>query len=97
MTASLAAGVMEATLRTVGAAERVRVPTLVLHGEDDPLCPPSGSADFHSRLPHSEVAGSEIRTYPNLRHEILNEPERKNVYADILDWVEKREAEAPDG
>ena len=31
-----------------------------------------------------------IRLYPNLRHEILNETERKQVYEDILHWLEPR-------
>ena len=44
-------------------------------------------------LPRSEVAGSALRTYPNLKHEILNEPIRATIYQDILDWIEAREAE----
>ena len=93
MTASLAAGMMDAVARTAASAERVRVPMLLLHGAVDPLCPPRGSEHFHAQLPHSEVAGSELRTYPKLRHEIFNEPERETVFEDLLDWIRRRAAE----
>jgi alpha-beta hydrolase superfamily lysophospholipase len=35
-----------------------------------------------------------LRVYPELRHEIFNEPEREKVFADVLKWVRGREAEA---
>lgn len=31
-----------------------------------------------------------IHLYEGDRHEILNEVDRKNVYQDILEWIEKR-------
>jgi alpha-beta hydrolase superfamily lysophospholipase len=31
-----------------------------------------------------------MRTYPRLRHEILNEPEQGNVFQDILEWLHSR-------
>jgi alpha-beta hydrolase superfamily lysophospholipase len=36
---------------------------------------------------------SEIKTYPGLRHEIFNEPEREQVYEDLFDWVKEAEAD----
>jgi alpha-beta hydrolase superfamily lysophospholipase len=89
LTLSLAAGLFDAAQRTRTAGARAAVPMLVLHGASDPLCLPSGSRDFYRGL---AVAGSELKLYPELRHEIFNEPERERVLADVLDWMRKREA-----
>jgi len=95
ISAALAAGMMAATGRTAAAAGAVRVPMLVLHGAADPLCLPEGSEAFYAGLPRDEVRGSAIRTYPDLKHEIFNEPEREAIYQDLIDWVEARELGAP--
>jgi alpha-beta hydrolase superfamily lysophospholipase len=78
----------DAIERTAAGAADVEVPLLVLHGEDDPLCLSEASERFHAGLRSS---GSQLRIYPELRHEILNEPEREQVLNDILDWIESRE------
>jgi len=84
------AAMNEAADHAFECAGRVRRPVLVLHGEDDPLCEAEGSRRFHEALPHDEVAGSELRIYPGLRHEIFNEPEREEIYGEVLDWIETR-------
>lgn len=85
MTAGLAAEILAAVPRTAARAFEVQVPMLLLHGAEDPLCPPEGSASFHGGL---QVPGSGFRSYPDLRHEIFNEPEREQVFADVLAWLE---------
>jgi alpha-beta hydrolase superfamily lysophospholipase len=85
MTTSLAAELLGAVPRTAARALEVEVPLLMLHGEEDPLCPAEGSRAFFDGL---AVAGSDLRIYPELRHEIFNEPERERVYLDILEWLE---------
>lgn len=87
MTASFAAEVMAAVERYGSRADVVRVPMLLLHGEADPLCPPEGSRAFHAGLSSPD---SELRVYPELRHEIFNEPEREQVFRDLLAWLEVR-------
>jgi alpha-beta hydrolase superfamily lysophospholipase len=62
---------------------------LLLHGEADRLCAPRGTRSFHAQL---RGAGHRLRLYPQLRHEILNEPEQEQVFEDILGWIEEREA-----
>jgi alpha-beta hydrolase superfamily lysophospholipase len=89
MTASLAAELLEAIPRTAGAASRVAVPLLVLHGEEDPMCPVEGSRAFFAGV---ECAGSRLTTYPGLRHEIFNEPEQEQVFADLWRWLEELSA-----
>jgi alpha-beta hydrolase superfamily lysophospholipase len=65
----------------------LRLPLLVMHGLGDEIAPPEGSRMVHER------AGSPDKTlklYDGLLHEILNEPERDQVAADLLDWLEAR-------
>ncbi len=72
-----------------GLAERggeVEVPLLIVHGEADTLCDVEGSRAFHARV---NTPGSALRTYPALRHEVFNEPERESVLADVAEWLEK--------
>ncbi len=86
LSVSLADELFSAIGRSGGGGSGVTVPLLMLHGEDDPLCDPEGSREFHRDVPS---AGSELRVYPGLRHEIFNEPEAEAVYADALEWLEK--------
>jgi alpha-beta hydrolase superfamily lysophospholipase len=88
MTLSLAAEFFDAGRRTLAGAADVHIPMLLLHGEADPLCPASGSRTFHEQL---GTPGSDLRIYPELRHEIFNEPEQERVFADLLEWLRGRE------
>jgi acylglycerol lipase len=94
ITMRLAAELMRAVVRTQTGGADVALPMLVLHGGDDPLCLATGSERFFASLPRQRVSGSALRVYPELRHEIFNEPEREKVFADVLKWVRGREAEA---
>jgi alpha-beta hydrolase superfamily lysophospholipase len=89
VTVSLASELLEAVPRTAGGAFQVQVPMLLLHGEADRLCPPRGSRAFHGQL---RGPGHRLRIYPQLRHEILNEPEHEQVLEDLLAWLREREA-----
>jgi len=60
---------------------------LLLHGADDPLTPASGSRAFFEQL---DASRSELRIYPGLRHEIFNEPEQEQIFADVLAWIDAR-------
>ncbi len=91
MSFSLAAEFFEAASRAEAGAEAVEVPMLLLHGEEDPLCRVEGSRVFSSGL---RPEGSRLRIYPRLRHEIFQEPEREQVFADLLEWIQEREGGA---
>ena len=56
-----------------GAPGGFGIPTLVLHGEADSLVPASASAIL------ANAPGVERRTFPNLRHELHNEPEGPEI------------------
>lgn len=86
MTASLGAELLTAAPRTLALAGSVQVPLLLLHGGADPICSADGSRAFHAGL---RVPGSALRIYPELRHEIFNEPEREQVWRDLLAWLQE--------
>ena len=71
--------------RVRGLAEGgLGVPTLVLHGLDDGLVPPKATEVFDG------APLVERRTYPGLRHELLNEPEGPEVADDVIGWLRER-------
>ena len=67
--------------RVRATLSRLAVPTLVFHGSDDRLVPPTATEPFE-KLP--DVTR---RVYPGLRHETLNEPEGPQVVADVIAWL----------
>jgi alpha-beta hydrolase superfamily lysophospholipase len=85
MTASLAAELLGAVERTGPNGSDVALPLLVLHGGDDPICPPGGSERFAA----AARAGRFVR-YPGLRHEIFNEPSHRDVLADVAAFFDER-------
>ena len=68
---------------------RLAVPTLVMHGADDPLVPP------RSTRPFADLALTTRRTYAALRHEIFNEPARFAILQDLSDWLTEQLAALP--
>ena len=86
ITTSLASEMLSAMKRTADAAAAVKVPMLLLHGEDDPVCSVEGSRRFFEALTVTQRA---IHTYPGLRHEIFNEPEQATVLGDLIGWIRK--------
>jgi alpha-beta hydrolase superfamily lysophospholipase len=85
MTASLGAELLAAGTVTRTRAARIDVPVLLMHGKQDTLCPVAASEEFAAQLGSS---GSALQIYPELRHEIFNEPERERVYEDAWRWIE---------
>ena len=69
---------------TVGA---ITVPTLILYGTADGLCTPAGSVMLGERI---GAADTTVKAYAGLFHEILNEPEREAVLADLVAWLAER-------
>jgi alpha-beta hydrolase superfamily lysophospholipase len=91
------AGTLSAMMRSASRirkrAGRIGGPLLIMHGTEDALVSAEASRSLH------EVAGADDKTlklYEGLFHEILNEPERREVMADMLGWMEGRMAAADD-
>jgi alpha-beta hydrolase superfamily lysophospholipase len=65
----------------------ITLPTMILYGTADALCPPSGSAMLYDRIGSSDKM---LKGYDGLFHEILNEPEQGQVLDDISKWLDAR-------
>ncbi len=65
-------------------AATITVPTLIMYGTADALCPPSGSVMLSERIGAADVT---VKAYDGLYHEILNEPEQQQVLDDICAWL----------
>jgi acylglycerol lipase len=83
-TAAELAAAIDAFPDAVGA---ITVPTLIVYGSADGLCPPAGSQMLGARIGSADKT---VKAYDGLFHEILNEPERDAVLADIRAWLAER-------
>ncbi|MGI8430341.1 MAG: lysophospholipase [Solirubrobacteraceae bacterium] len=81
--AELAAAV-ESFPNAVGA---LTLPTLILYGTADRVCPTTGSLMLGERIGASD---NTLKAYDGLYHEILNEPEQDLVLTDICSWLSAR-------
>jgi acylglycerol lipase len=80
-TTRLGAQLLAAMKRAGSELDRLRIPTLVIHGGTDTLVPTAGSE------PLGKLPGVDRRVLPNLRHETLNEPEGPEVVAGVIEWL----------
>lgn len=76
---------LELLTRTRNRLSELVIPLLILHGEEDAVCPVSGSVRIHDQ---SSSADKTIILYPGLYHEIHNEPSRLDVIRDIVAWLD---------
>jgi alpha-beta hydrolase superfamily lysophospholipase len=67
---------------TSGHLGTLAVPTLVLHGGDDPLVP------AHVSAPLGSLPGAERRELPGLRHEVFNEPSHAETLRAVVSWID---------
>ena len=66
------------------AVQEITIPTLIMYGTADGLCPPEGSLMLEQRLGATDKT---VKAYDGLYHEILNEPEQDRVLDDISSWL----------
>ena len=67
--------------------EQVRTPLLILHGGADRVAAVEASRDLFQR---AEAADKTLHVYPELYHEVLNEPEKEQVRGDLIRWLDER-------
>jgi alpha-beta hydrolase superfamily lysophospholipase len=65
----------------------LELPILMMHGTADRLTPITGTEMVNERAGSRDLT---FKRYPDLYHELLNEPERRQVLDDIADWLDKR-------
>jgi alpha-beta hydrolase superfamily lysophospholipase len=83
-TTELGVRFFEEQARVRAAAARLSIPTLVIHGLDDPIVPPRSSE------PLATLPGVTRRAYAGVRHELHNEPEGPQILADVIAWINER-------
>ncbi len=68
-----------------GRVRAITLPVLIMAGSASPLGDEEGS-----QLAYEQVSSEDktLKLYDGLMHEIFNEPERDQVFADMLAWLE---------
>ncbi len=85
LSARLIAEMSAAMQNTLARAGDIELPIIAMHGEDDRLTSPAGSAALIEAIGSADKT---LKTYPGLYHEIFNEPEQEAVLADMSRWLE---------
>lgn len=67
--------------------EAFRLPLLVVQGTADRLVNPEGSKQLYARAGSTDKT---LKLYDGLYHEVLNEPEKEQIMAEIVAWLEQR-------
>jgi len=63
---------------------QIKLPTILLWGTADRLCPPRGAEAVAANIGSSDFTK---KTYEGLFHEIMNEPEKDQVLDEIVAWL----------
>lgn len=71
--------------RVLEQLRALKHPFLIMHGTADKLVPPIGSQLIYDAVGTSDKT---IKWYDGLYHEICNEPEQDQVFADIVAWLD---------
>jgi acylglycerol lipase len=81
-------GELAATVATLPyRLPELRLPILTVYGSGDRLVDNAGSRLVDER---TGTQDSTLIAYDGLYHEVLNEPERDRVIADVADWIDAR-------
>ncbi len=81
-----ALGILRAAEAIRKRADRITLPTLLVHGDADPLTPISGAEWMEANIGSDDV---ELRRYAGL-HEVFNEPIGSEVVDDVIAWLADR-------
>lgn len=68
-------------------AESYDLSCLFLHGKDDKIIPYRRTTDIYGKIKSEDKF---LKLYEHCYHELVHEPERDIIIADILDWLENR-------
>ncbi len=85
MPAGTAAAVIRAVRRIAARMGQITVPLLLVHGASDALAEPEGSRELYERAASRDKT---LKLYEGLYHEVLNEPEKEQVLADVAGWLD---------
>jgi len=82
-------GTREAVRRANVGSIPKQLPLYIFSGSDDPVH--NGEQDLNRMLKHYRNAGvnPSYRLYPGGRHEMFNETNRSEVFADLISWLDR--------
>ena len=83
-----AAQLLKAMVKIQRDMEKFSVPVLILHGTAGKLANPSGSKQLAER---ANSACKTLKLDPDPVHELVHEPEKTQVWADIIEWLGKHQ------
>lgn len=81
------AGLVGALATIWGGVESFDTPLLGMHGTDDLITDPRGTAEFVRRV---RARDTTLTLYRGLVHDLLHEPERDQVMDDLEHWIVER-------
>ena len=76
---------MAAAAYSLKHASDLKVPTLMLHGSDDLVCSPEGSREFAGK-----TSLVDLKIWDGGYNELHNEPFKDEVFAYIINWINKK-------
>jgi acylglycerol lipase len=85
--AATAASSIKGMAEVQARAAELRMPFLVMYGIDDKVNPTEGSDIFMQGISSSDKS---LKTYPKVYHDMLHEPERDQIAADVIAWLNAR-------
>jgi alpha-beta hydrolase superfamily lysophospholipase len=68
-------------------AGRIELPVLLMHGTDDGLTDPACTERVHAAVASPD---KELKLWPGMRHELLNEVEKEQIRSHLSAWLEGR-------
>ncbi len=71
----------------IEAAKRWNTPTLLMYAGSDRIVRPQGSAAFAAQAP---AAWLQAHAYEEMYHEIFNDPDKAEVFADLGQWLDQQ-------
>eukprot|EP01062_Namystynia_karyoxenos_P056225 TRINITY_DN47195_c0_g1_i1.p1 TRINITY_DN47195_c0_g1~~TRINITY_DN47195_c0_g1_i1.p1 ORF type:complete len:327 (+),score=97.45 TRINITY_DN47195_c0_g1_i1:96-1076(+) len=86
--ARLGIGMIMTQKAVMAQASAVKIPFLVVHGQNDAICPIQGSTDFIAKAgtPHQN---KHLKSYPGAFHELFEEEQGQRVLRDIVEFLRK--------
>lgn len=64
--------------------DKINLPLLILHGDADRLTMPGGSQQLYDGAKSKDKT---LKLYPGLYHELVFEPEGREVMKDLVEWI----------
>lgn len=86
LTSQTGIDILESAAELNRYSDGIKVPVLLMHADADGVTSHDGSRDFAQRNPE----GLTFKSWPNMFHELHNEPERQEVFNYVLTWLEGR-------